>query len=1113
MSQQNNYSALIQKLDTFIRKYYLNQLIRGLMYSIGLVGLLFLLITLLESYYFFGQSGRKVLFFSFIGISFLAIAKWILLPLMHFFNLGKVISHEKAANIIGDHFGDVKDKLLNILQLKKQAGNSSLAMAGINQKTEEIKLVSFPKAIDLGKNKKYLRYAIPPLMLLFAIFWMAPSLIKDSTARLINNGTDFERADAFAFALVDDQPTVVQYDDYDLVVKIEGDQLPNEVFIDVDNYQYRLTKDENDIFSYRFSNVQKDTKFKLFAAGDRGRKVESKAYDLSVLKKPNITGFDIELDYPSYTNRKDETLQNIGDLVVPQGTKLKWIFNSLHTDEVAIKFSNTKEIASAERFSNNLFSFKKRALYDELYKLYISNAALPKADSISYSLNVIPDLKPSIQVEKFVDSLDSKLFFFAGEAGDDYGLRSLTFNYRVSNTKGLQGELVSVPLEKPAAKNIQYTHKWDINELELKPGDNLSYYFEVYDNDGINGAKFSRTEIMSFEVPTIEEFEKQESDNNEDIKEDLKQSMEESKKIQKEMKKLRDKVLQKKDLDWQTKKDLEKLLERQKELEKKIEEAKKKFEENLKNQEQFDEKSEDILKKQEKLQELFEEVMSDEMKELMKQIEDLMEEMNKDNALEMMEQMEMNDEELEMELDRLTELFKNLEVEADMEKAIEKLEELAKEQEELSEETEKGETPQEELEKKQEEINEEFEKLEEKMEEIEKKNEALERPKDLGENNEEKMDEISEEMKESSEQLEQQENKKASESQKNASEKMQEMADQMKGSMESGEMEQMEEDMEALRQLLENLVNLSFDQEDVMDDVGSSTINTPIYIDLVQQQYKLKDDFKLVEDSLQALAKRVFQIESFVTEKVGLIKKNLDEGLDLLEDRKKPQAANNQQRTMKNVNDLALMLNEVMQQMQEQMSSMMPGNQNCSKPGGKGSKPGSSGPADKLSKGQQGLKEMMEKMKEGAKNGKGPGSKEFAKMAAKQAALQKALREMKKAKQEQGQGGQELQEIIDQMNQNEIDLVNKRLTNEMMKRQQDILTKLLKAENADRQREYDNKRKAQVAEQKERKMPPTMEEYIKKRESEIELYKTVNPALRPYYKNLVEEYINQLKTD
>ena len=42
---------------------------------------------------------------------------------------------------------------------------------------------------------------------------------------------------------------------------------------------------------------------------------------------------------------------------------------------------------------------------------------------------------------------------------------------------------------------------------------------------------------------------------------------------------------------------------------------------------------------------------------------------------------------------------------------------------------------------------------------------------------------------------------------------MKDMASQMSAQMESGEQEQMEEDMAMLRQLLENLVTLSFDQE------------------------------------------------------------------------------------------------------------------------------------------------------------------------------------------------------------------------------------------------------------------------------------------------------------
>ena len=1132
-AQKSNYQVLISKLDQFIRKYYLNQLIRGVLYSIGLILLLFIAINTLEYFFYFDKGVRKGLFFSFIGISSAALLGWIILPLLRYFRLGKVISHEQAANIIGEHFGDVKDKLLNVLQLKSQAEqspNAELIMAGINQKTESIKLVPFKSAINLGQNKKYLRYALPPMLLLMALLFAAPSIITDSTNRLINNDKKFERPAPFHFVVEADDLEVVQFGDYTLNVNVEGEVLPNEVYIDVDNYQYRLTKVEPGKFAYQFSNIQKNTDFKFFSGG-----VESDDFTLKMIAKPNITGFEVKLDYPGYIGRKDEDLSNIGDLVVPIGTKIDWVFNAQNTDNLRLKFASKKDIVDAKQFSDQLFTYQKKALKDEGYKMYISNAALPNADSISYRITVIPDQHPSIKVKKFVDSLDSKMIYFAGNASDDYGLRKLNFNYRINNkTTRKQGQLVSVPMKKPTTKQIQYDYNWDVALLELTPGDEITYYFEVHDNDAVNGSKSAKTNLMTYAMPTVEEFETMAEENNDAIKDNIEKAMEEAKKIQEDMKKVREKLLQEKELSWQDKKELEKLLERQKDLEKLMEQAKKDFDENLKNQEEFEKPNEDILEKQEKLQKMMDEVMSEEMKELMEKIEDLLQKLEKEDALEMMEEMEMGDEEMEKDLDRMMELFKQLEMEHEMEKQIEKMEELAKKQEELAEETEeqaekmedkkeKGQEEsqedkkkQEELEKKQEDLNKEFEEMQKKQEELKEKNEEMERPMPM-EDQKEEMEDIQQDMEESSEDLEKQDNKKASKKQKQAAEKMQQMAQGMKQQMESGEMEQMEEDMEALRQLLENLVGLSFDQEDLINNFRKTAINTPKYVEQVQQQYKLKDDFKLIEDSLQALSKRVFQIESFVTEKVTEVKVNIKESIDNLEERRIPQSNERQQRTMKNVNDLALMLSEVMSQMQEQMSSMMAGSQMCKKPGGKSGKSGKKGkvPMDKISQGQKSLNDQMKQMKEGlekAAEGKGQ-AKQFAKMAAKQAALRKALRDAKQQMQEQGQGksAQELDDILDQMDKIEIDLVNKRLSNEMMARQQQILSRLLEAEKAEREREYDNKRKAQSGETKERKMPPSLQEYIKKRDAEIDLYKSVSPALRPYYKILVEQYFDSLK--
>ena len=335
--------------------------------------------------------------------------------------------------------------------------------------------------------------------------------------------------------------------------------------------------------------------------------------------------------------------------------------------------------------------------------------------------------------------------------------------------------------------------------------------------------------------------------------------------------------------------------------------------------------------------------------------------------------------------------------------------------------------------------------------------------------------------------------------------------------------EEHEEDLKALRQLLENILTLSFDQEVLMDNTNGVIVNSPAYREVLKEQYIIKEDFKIVEDSLQALSKRVAEIETFVVEKVAEIKTSLKSSLSRLEEdfqvpgkRDFPGTIKSQHESMKGLNDLALMLDESMQQMQKNAEGM-PGSGSCDKPGGKGKKPGKKGnvPMDKIAEGQKSLTQKMKSMMKNlnGENGGGKGMpKKFAEAAKRQAELRKALEEIKKQKQEEGKGaGNSLQKMIDDMNKIEEDLVNKRLDAQLIKRQQDITSILLEADKADRKRGFDNQRKSKVGQDKEKKMPPAIEKYLKERESQLETYKSISPSLKPFYRKLVDDYIKNLK--
>ncbi len=1104
--QRDNYRLLIEKLDGFIRKYYLNQLLRGSLYTVGVVLGLFILLNVLEYYFYFSTGVRTAMLWGFLLVAGVACYRWVALPLLHYFRLGKVITHEQAAQIIGAHFGNVKDKLLNILQLKQQAHNAiytELINASIEQKSEEIKLVPFRAAIDLKKNRKYLRYALPPVFLLLFLLLGAPNILHEGTMRLWNSTKKFEKPAPFRFVLNTQALRALQFTDFVLEVGIEGAALPNELFIEVGSVQYRLTKEAPNRFTYTFSNVQRDITFRLFGGG-----VESDEYTLRVVRRPSIMAFRVKVQFPAYIGRPEEELANVGDLVVPQGTQLSWIFSAQHTDQLGMRFGEEPTIP-ARRQGSEVFVANRRALRDETYLIYLSNQELPHADSVAYTITVIPDLHPQIDVVEFRDSANTRLLFFAGDASDDYGLLKLTFNYQIKKARGGQMPLTSIPVSKPAGKQIQYDYTWNLRDLDLEPGDEVSYYFEIFDNDGVNGSKSARTNVMQWRMPTLDEFRREQAQNNDEIRKELEKALRESAKIQEEMKKLRNKVLQMRELDWKTRKDMEKLLDRQKQLNHQIEQAREAFQENRKMQQDFNQQNnEELQRKEEQLQKMFDEALSEEMQKLMEDIERLLQEMGREEMLQQTEEMQIKSEELEKQLKRLEEMFKQLEVENLLQQQIEQLEQLAKDQEKLAEETEKNGKSEEELRQEQQKLNELMEQISKQHEELLRKNEQLKRPEKI-EDNRREMQDIQRDMQDAQQQMEQQQNKSASKQQKKAANKMKNLANRMRQNRQQGEMEQLEEDIAALRQLLENLLTLSFDQEATMQRFARAPINTPPFVELVQRQAKIRNDFRIVEDSLRAIASRNFQIEGIILEKVSEINTGFRSSLDELEERRVTQANEYQQRTMKALNDLALMLSEVLNNMQADQNSGMPGTGACRKPGKEGSGKEGKTPKDKITKGQGELNEQMKGLKERLEKGQGQSgmSKEFAQMAAQQAALRKALRELQKEKQQQGKGSKALDEIMEEMDKIEIDLVNKRLTNETLRRQQHILTRLLEEERAEREQEQDDKRQAETARQQQPKLPPALEEYLKKRRAEVDLFRTVSPALKPYYKQLVEEYI------
>lgn len=1136
----NNYHTLVEKLNQFIRKYYKNLLLRGFIYSIGLLFLFFVSVTLLEYYAHFNIAVRTVLFYSFLLTSFFILIKYIAIPFLGLYRLGATLSYEQAAAIIGNHFSDVRDKLLNVLQLQQlSSGNeaalqhSDLLNASIEQKIKELKPVPFTSAVDLSENKKYLKYALIPVLSVIVILFSAPSMITDGTKRLVAHSQFFEKEAPFQFVVTNPDLKAIAQQDYELKVKLTGEEIPENAYITIDGNEFKLSKENVVNFSYLFKNVQKNILFQLVADGFKSRE-----YELTALPNPILLNFDIALSYPSYLNKKDELIKNTGDLIVPAGTKVSWNFTTQNTEELILNFNDTS--FAVPPAAQNSFTYSHRLYKDKTYSVKTANHFLRSKDSVSYAINVIPDAYPSIDVNEKKDSLSKRRFFFNGEIKDDHGFNKLTFNYRfISNNdsaatdKNIQLTTnTSLIVVNKSATQDRFFHAWDFSDLGISPGDQIEYYFEIWDNDGVSGSKSARSQKMIFKAPTLKEIAETTDKNNDQIKDELLESITEAKSVQKELSDLQRKLAEKKTLSWEEKKKLEDLLKKQKSLQEKVERIKNQNEQNNKQQNEYKQPDEQMLEKQRMLEELFDKVMTPELKQKYDELQKLLEQLDKDKVQEALEKMKLDNKDLMKELDRNLEIFKQLELEQKLQQNIDKLNELSKKEDELSKKSEEKSTDSREQKEKQDELNKEFQEMKKDLQEMEKKNSELEEPMKM-ESTEQKQEETEQEMQKSSEQFNNNQKKNASKSQKNAAKKMQEMSDQLSKMQQEQQQEQEGEDINKLRDILENLIQLSFGQEALMGDLSKTKANNPQYVKLNQRQKKLQDDSKMIEDSLLALSKRVPQIQATVNHEINAINMNMERAGEEIKESQTvsidgrnhhQEALSRQQLAMTSINNLALMLNEALQQMQAAAKKQgQPGSGSCKKPGGSGNKPSMANMRqmqEQLNKQIQKLKEGMEKNgnKPGQKPGQKPGDKpgstgqgmsqELARLAAQQEAIRKEVQKMADQINKDGKGGGNIGKLAEKMEETETDLVNKMLSQETINRQQEILTKMLESEKAEKEREMDEQRQSNEAKNETFSNPNAFLEYNLLKQKETELLKTVPPSLNPYFKIKVNQYFN-----
>ncbi len=1146
---KSDFPIIEQKLENFIRKFYTNKLVLGLLFFVVFGVVAFTVLSFVESFLYLSPLVKTFLFYSFIFILLSDFVFFILFPLLKIFKILPVISYEEASSIISNYFPDSKDTLLNLIQLQYQQDScdSELLLAAVNQKAEIISPLNFSSAINYKTTLRYLTISLL-LILVFSIFATSNfDRFKRGASQFLNYSAVYEPVNPYIFTILNDNFTTGRGEDFTIRGTIDGPSYPNDIYVNFSGNSYRMNVDSTGFYSYTLLNVSSPINLNFSYL-----QYNTEDYLLNVFDKPSLNGFNVSIIPPAYTNLNSTDFENTGDLVVPRGTQIIWNFDILNVS--TLNFFTDSVLTDTISVAQNQVSVKKSALKDFSYHYSVLSENGLDSTFSPYNVTVVPDVYPSIEVVISADSSSMNAMFFSGHISDDYGFHSLHFiYYDKSDPKNLRSESIEI---MPNSINQDFFFYFDFSKFKST----VNYYFEVKDNDAVSGFKSTKTVLSSYNLLTTEEKEQRLSELNNSLYDKIDQSKNLLHDITKDLEDFQKSVSGNNNLsDYEKQLKIDNLIEKQTKLEDLLKQiSNDNFKKDL-----LQNQTQQLTEKQKQMQNLWNELLNDDVKKLLDQINQLKNSINERNFRDRIDNLKFDFHQISEQLDRNNELLKYFSTEKKLNDLTKDLEKLSKEYNDFSRETlssdfknkdgwfqkdnsnkndnnQKGKenngfdnrntdnsnsenTFEESL--SPEEFKEKFDALKQKYDELMKQNSELDNLKLNIDSLFDKFDEISKQLEQQSDQfgnIKNQQDKSQSENKKGdnnrpkddksdsqnadnpmydqnntgnqdqnnpnqniqtpdnqshspqqqrqnlqkqmqkTAEQMQQLAEQMNGQQKGQQNKKQAENLNDVRQILDNLVNISFSQESLINYTKGTQTNASYYQDLTKRQLSVRNDFALVRDSIYALAKRVPELGHSVYSKIDEINSSITQSLSFISDNNKSRSAIQQQIILTNVNDLALIFAEIEQNMQQQMQSGQHGNDSEEPVESRNKKRAQQRQQQmqQAKQNQQNLIQSLQQMIQQMKKGNTPSSQQMAQSLRMQELLQQYLQELQQGSSTNPQTKQLYDQMQQLIEQNKRDIINRNITDNLLNRENQVFKKLLDLENAEKQQEFDEERES-----------------------------------------------------
>ena len=243
---------------------------------------------------------------------------------------------------------------------------------------------------------------------------------------------------------------------------------------------------------------------------------------------------------PPHTYKQVEKIEQNGDIIACEGSKITWNIN-LENTTTSCFILNNKKIQSSKR---NEIIAEAIILEKSNYSIIVNNNNL--TDTLTYFIEVIKDQFPKIKLESTTYDTINENHLFKGLVQDDYLVNKLEFIYSYKNKDSLIVFSKDVFIDRKNTETFFFA--FNFSDLNIAQGMEVDYYFKVWDNDAVNGSKFTKSTILTYRQKSLSDLTQTKDLENHKTKQGINQSIELAKEIDEEIISLNKKILEKKEI-------------------------------------------------------------------------------------------------------------------------------------------------------------------------------------------------------------------------------------------------------------------------------------------------------------------------------------------------------------------------------------------------------------------------------------------------------------------------------------------------------------------------------------------------------------------------------------